>query len=105
MTKFNKKLFLELLYATHNMGGNAEPEGDGIPTTEAALAAANALADIAQRSRHHLSGVLVAAKLLVEVASSDSPNDYMATEAMRAWDGIRHEEKGATIEVVCHKGD
>ena len=92
--------FRRLLYATHNMGGNAVPEtAEGQACTEGAMAALDSLASLAASGPDRAAGVLIAAKLFVEVMSANDPVVYAQAEAMRALDGRRHEFEGAAIAV------
>ncbi len=96
--------FMHLLYATHNISPGTEPGSeDSEKTVSSALRTAYSLADEASKSSCNAAGAELAARLFVEVMSSEDPNAYMEQEIHRGLTLERHEFDNASIVVSTSK--
>jgi len=94
-----RQVFLNMLSACHNISPGVEPDDvRGKNLTNAALKAANKLFGIMeQEGEGHREGVLVVVRLLAEISCSDDEHAYATGEIERGFEGVRFEERGASI--------
>ncbi len=101
-TLIPRKHFLELLSATHNINDACEPGSmTGKNATAAALQAVKDFYDKAEDAKPgEIDGMLIVARLLVEVSCADKPDVYSARETLKSTgdaEPLRHEFSGAGI--------
>lgn len=106
MPKINREQFLDLLYATHNIGGNAVPETKADERfCNLALRTVDTLFNLIEdHNNPRLRGAIeLIVRLLSEVNCAKNESAYAKRETQRGLDGERHQFDNATIKLPCHK--
>lgn len=98
MKRVTRKVFEDLLAATHNIGADIEPgDATGAKVVDGALDAVDELFCLLRKGGAYADGVETVIRLYVEVSCSRKPHEYALKEAERGWKGFRHQDDGATI--------
>jgi hypothetical protein len=91
-----KELVARLLSAAYNISHGVEPgDQEGEDCTAAAIKAGRRLAKLASLSPGAKKGVIVAAKVFLEIATDDDPEGYVTIEEEKGLSGRRFEDHNA----------